>query len=189
MFVHIDFQNQQIKIQGIDAIVDSPYQGPSSGKEQADSDDPFAEAIEQVALKDNAGRVVDLDVSRNAGTLRGSLTSLDIKLPSRGTDFYFKSPRGNATVTARPIADDTVSRWASVVSILGICFGVWLVWRLSSHVRDHGTSKVFIVVGLLVIGIMSVATAFLPVFGLLAIVTAVVLIFGWVNGALVSQPS
>ncbi len=107
------------------------------------------------------------------------LGSLDIELPARGVDFYFKSPRGKATVTARPIEFRSVSRWTSALITLGVCVGVWVLCWLALWLQNVTTIRMIATVGMLLAGLVSVATAFFPIYGLVALLAAFVLIVDW----------
>jgi len=105
-----------------------------------------------------------------------ALSSLDIKLPERGIDFYFKSPRGKAQVVVRPIESQSVSRWISLLITLSVCVGgcliCWMLFRLS----QNPILRWFLTVGLLLVGVVSLALGILPVYGLLAVAGTIALI-------------
>ena len=105
-----------------------------------------------------------------------ALSSLDIKLPERGIDFYFKSPRGKAKVVVRPIESQSVSRWISLLITLSVCLGgcliCWMLFRLS----QNPILRWFLTVGLLLVGVVSLALGILPVYGLLAVAGTIALI-------------
>ena len=121
-------------------------------------------------------------VATNAGIDQGdmavlgsALSSLDIVLPERGVDFYFKSPRGKASVVVRPIETRSFSRWMSLLITIGVCIGAWVIcWSLLRLCR-YRKLRVLATAGLLLGGLISLGFAILPIYGLLAIAAAIVL--------------
>jgi hypothetical protein len=116
---------------------------------------------------------------RQASTMESSLTSLDIELPERGVDFYFKSPRGKAAVIAVPIENRTFSRWASVAIMLGGCIVAVIACWLIKWICQKPVLRVVATLGLLLGGLISLGSAFLPVYGLIAVVASIVLLVDW----------
>ncbi|MDC0294522.1 hypothetical protein OAK98_03915, partial [Mariniblastus sp.] len=108
--------------------------------------------------------------------LSSALSSLDIKLPERGVDFYFKSPRGKAKVVVRPIESKSVSRWISLLITLSICVGgcliCWMLFRLS----QNPILRLFSTALLLLVGVISLTLGILPVYGLLSVAGSIALI-------------
>ncbi len=109
------------------------------------------------------------------GIFSSALSSLDIEIPERGVSFYFKSPRGKATVTVRPLESRTFSRWLSAVITIGVCLGVWLACWCVIWFWRNSTLRVIANLGLLLGGLASLVFAVLPVYGLLALIAAIVL--------------
>ena len=105
-----------------------------------------------------------------------ALSSLDIKLPERGIDFYFKSPRGKAKVVVRPIESQSVSRWISLLITLSVCVGgcliCWMLFRLSQNPILRLISTAL----LLLAGVISLGLGILPVYGLLSVAGSIALI-------------
>lgn len=151
-------------------------------------DDPFA--IEEQAVV-RSGRVGRENLARDskksklgvdsAGGLGASLSSLDIELPERGVDFYFKSPRGKATVIVRPLDTRSFSRWTSVAVTLGVCLGAAIACWLFAWLWQKPSLRVAITLGLLIGGWISLAAAFLPVYGLISLLAAFILILDWLT--------
>ncbi len=113
------------------------------------------------------------------GVLESALSSLDIELPQRGVDFYFKSPRGKATVIVRPLDTRSFSRWTSVAITLGVCLGAAIgCWFLAWLWQKPGL-RLVATIGLLIGGWISVASAFFPVYGLIALAAAIILFIDW----------
>ena len=118
-----------------------------------------------------------------------SLTSLDIELPARGTDYFFKSPRGKATVVVRPLRSRTFSRWASLAITIGVCLGAWMLGWLLMRLWRSSTLRVIATLGLLLGGLISVASMILPVYGLIAIIGSIVLFIDWIIPPIVREES
>lgn len=113
---------------------------------------------------------------KDSVVLSSALSSLDINLPKRGVDFYFKSPRGKATVVVRPIETKSVSRWTSLLITLGVCLGGCLICWMLFRLFQNPTWRLFATVGLLLGGVISLALGILPVYGLLAMAGSIALI-------------
>ena len=113
---------------------------------------------------------------KNSIVLSSALSSLDIKLPERGVDFYFKSPRGKAKVVVRPIESQSVSRWISLLITLSVCVGgcliCWMLFRLSQNPILRLISTAL----LLLAGVISLGLGILPVYGLLSVAGSIALI-------------
>ena len=121
--------------------------------------------------------------------LGSSLSSLDIELPERGTDFYFKSPRGKATVIVRPLETGSFSRWLSVAITLGVCLGVGLACWFLIWLSGKPVLRLIATIGLLLGGLISLAVAFFPVYGLIALVASIVLLFVWTINSFLQDPT
>jgi len=115
------------------------------------------------------------------------ITSLDIQLPSRGVDFYFKSPRGGATVTARPVDAQSVSRWFSALVWLAIAVVGWFGGRVMLAIGSRAAAKTIAAWGLLLVGLVSLVTGTLPIYGLLAVCASIVLFVERVGGGRASS--
>jgi hypothetical protein len=108
--------------------------------------------------------------------LTAGLASLDIALPERGVDYFFKSPRGNVTVTARSVRQSSISHWISLLAIIGLCLLSLLVCRI---VCRFSKSKVWKWIGIALLGILglySLANGTLPVYGAIALIAAISLV-------------
>jgi hypothetical protein len=130
------------------------------------------------------GSALSLEISQSQivvdeDLLGSALSSLEIELPERGLDFYFKSPRGKATVVVRPIEARSFSGWISVLITLGVCLGLWLIGWVVFRICKSSTMRVLATGGLLLAGLLSLVTAMLPVYGLLAVVASIVLFIDW----------
>ena len=113
-----------------------------------------------------------------------ALTSLDIELPARGDDFYFKSPRGKAKVTVRPLETRFFTRWTSAMIIVAVCVGVWGSCWLVIWLRRFAAVRALATLFLLLAGLVSLVASVLPVYGLLAVAAAFVLIVDWITNAI-----
>lgn len=118
---------------------------------------------------------LDRDFGWESGVHGMSLSSLNIELPERGVDFYFKSPRGKATVVVRPVESRSFSRWMSVLITLAICVGVSLICWIAFRLCRNPTFRVVATIALLLTGLISLAFGMLPVYGLLAVIGSIVL--------------
>lgn len=115
----------------------------------------------------------------DSGLAAAALTSLDIELPARGADFFFKSPRGKAKVTVRPLKTRSVTRWSSAIAIAAVCLGIWIVCWFVLWLNRLTAARVLITMLLLLIGLLSLISSVLPFYGLLAVASAVVLFVDW----------
>ena len=120
-----------------------------------------------------------LDDDGKESVLGSSLSSLDIELPERGVDFYFKSPRGKATVIVRALETRSFSRWMSVAITLGVCIGAGIACWFLAWLCQRPVLQFFATMGLLFGGLISVVSAFFPVYGLIALLAGIVLIIDW----------
>ena len=116
----------------------------------------------------------DVDASVVDGKLQlglsaAAIASLDIELPARGADFYFKSLRGNATVSGLAVSQTNFSNWIGAISMIGLCLVLLVVWRLSHHIAKSTWLRFSGLAILLFAGFLSVVTGTLPLFGLLAL--------------------
>jgi hypothetical protein len=123
------------------------------------------------------------DGSRGVGddAMNASLTSLDIELPARGMDFYFKSPRGKATVTVRPLETRSLSRIMSAGIGIVCAFVAWLLCWLVMRAGRNAAMRGIAIVGLFLVGLVSVVAGFLPIYGLLAIATSFAFFVNWMT--------
>ena len=157
--------------------------------EDADFDDNGVvngAAVRGFALSD--GDVIENEPSKRLAlgdelksVLGSSLSSLDIELPERGVDFYFKSPRGKATVIVRPLETRAFSRWMSVATTLGVCLGAGIACWFLAWLWRNRRLRFISTVALLLAGWISLASAFLPVYGLIALVASLILILDWMT--------
>ncbi|MEL7496484.1 MAG: hypothetical protein AAFN77_02670 [Planctomycetota bacterium] len=108
---------------------------------------------------------------------RVGLASLDIELPERGVDFYFRSPRGNVEVTAVPVKQDEFMSWISIGLVIGIVLVVWLFGSAFMGAKTVGAKAGFGFV-LTSIGLVSICSGILPIFGMIALVAAVGVMVG-----------
>ena len=132
------------------------------------------------ALKPQSGSMplgdrVVLGKDAEVGDSEGYLTSLEIELPARGVDYYFSSPRGNASVTVRPLVSKTFANLTSAMILIGVSLGVWIVVLIGQRIERSKILRMSAVVGLALAGLISVLTSTLPIYGLLAIVAAIAL--------------
>ncbi len=157
-------------------------------------DDVFADGdtVRDLALGDvgNENGLTGSTLGEERSDVFGSsLSSLNIELPERGVDYYFKSPRGKATVIVRPLETKFVSRWMSVVTTLGVCLGLGIVCWFGAWFWRKPKRRLAGTIGLLLGGWISLTWALLPVYGLVALVAAVILIFDWATRAIWSDPT
>ena len=154
--------------------------GGGMGYFEAEGQDPIS--LSNLGKNLN-GSSLGLDLGFAAGqsgkdsvVLSSALSSLDINLPERGVDFYFKSPRGKATVVVRPIETKSFSRWTSLLITLGVCVGGCLICWMLFRLFQNPTLRLFATAGLLLGGVISLALGILPVYGLLAMAGSIALI-------------
>ena len=156
--------------------------GMGSGRFERDSDDGrflFENDINGNQLR-GVSRGPGLPIEgKEFSILESSLSSLDIELPERGVDFYFKSPRGKAAVIAMPLETRSFSRWMSVAITLGVCLVVAIVCWFFTWLCQIPLLRVFATLALLLGGLISLGSSFFPVYGLIAVVTSIVLIVDW----------
>ncbi len=121
------------------------------------------------------------------GKLSAALTSLDIELPVRGADYYFKAPRGKASVTARTIEASSVSRWSSAIITVVVCVFLWIGCLVFLSLARRRAMRFVGAVTLVVAGVVSVITGFLPIYGLIAVATGCALFVDWLTRTVWSQ--
>jgi len=142
-------------------------------------------ALRSANLRPTDGRE---NVDRTESVLGSSLSSLEIELPARGTDFYFKSPRGKATVIVRPLESRSFSRWLSVAITLGVCLGVGLACWFLIWLSQKPGLRLLATIGLLFGGLFSLVASLFPVYGLIALVASIVLLVVWSINSFVQDP-
>ena len=167
---------QQYKVPG-------QYQSEGERLGLGGNNDPFGN--DDVAKRNQSGQFgPESDrVSKTAG-LGSSLSSLDIELPARGVDFYFKSPRGKATVIARPLESRSFSRWISVGVSIGVCVGILAACWIFSFVSRKPALRRTAIVGVLFFGLVSLVSWFLPIYGFIALISSLILL---IHGAINSM--
>ena len=156
-----------------------PGENKPEGNFDIGGDDPFGK--DGVAKRGQERQDGQLASEEESG-LGSSLSSLDIELPARGVDFYFKSPRGKATVIARPLETRSFSRWMSVGISIGVCVGVVVACWILSWISRKPFLRRSAIVGVLFIGLVSLVSWFLPIYGFIALLgAAILLIHGAIN--------
>lgn len=108
---------------------------------------------------------------------RVGLTSLDIELPERGVDFYFRSPRGNVNVTAVPMKQSEFRSWLSLGLVVGLVIILWLTYSIFARTKNT-SGRVALGVVVAFAGLCSMCSGFLPAFGVLAIVASIGILIG-----------
>lgn len=157
--------------------------GPQSGP------DPFARGIPATEkfLENSPQRRItfggalnsDTGINPNSPLDDAHLGSLDIDLPERGVDYYFKSPRGKATVMVRPIETRSFSRWMSALITIGVCVAVWgACWLVFAFCRRNSL-RIIGLAFLLLAGLVSLVSGVLPVYGLIAVAASIILMVDW----------
>jgi hypothetical protein len=104
------------------------------------------------------------------------LASLDIELPARGVDYYFKSPRGNVSVSARAIPRSDLNRGFGIIAIIIACSVVWLGAKAIRWFARSRIVKWVAIFTLVIGGCYSLVTGILPVYGTLALLIGITLI-------------
>ena len=156
-----------------------PGENKPEGNFDIGGDDPFGK--DGVAKRGQERQDGQLASEEESG-LGSSLSSLDIELPARGVDFYFKSPRGKATVIARPLETRSFSRWLSVGISIGVCVGIVVACWIFSWISRKPFLRRSAIVGVLFIGLVSLVSWFLPIYGFIALLgAAILLIHGAIN--------
>ena len=156
-----------------------PGENKPEGNFDIGGDDPFGK--DGVAKRGQERQDGQLASEEESG-LGSSLSSLDIELPARGVDFYFKSPRGKATVIARPLETRSFSRWMSVGISIGVCVGVVVACWILSWISRKPFLRRSAIVGVLFIGLVSLVSCFLPIYGFIAVIgSTILLVHGAIN--------
>ena len=148
---------------------------------------PFGDAEETESRERLLATGPGSDIS--GAVLGSSLSSLDIDLPERGVSFYFKSPRGKASVVAMPLETRSFSRWMSVAITLGVCVGVGITCWFLAWLCQKPVLRGFATIGLFLGGLISLTSAFFPVYGLIALAASMVLIFEWLAHSIWQAPA
>lgn len=102
---------------------------------------------------------------------REPLPGLSIDFPVRGTAYYFTTPRGDETITARAISHRFTERFIRlVVAIVAVAIVAFAAWFLS---RQNFTGLVGrrLANVMIVLGMISLLGGVLPVVGLLTVIT------------------
>jgi hypothetical protein len=154
---------------------------------------PEAAPAQQQAqvLADSAGRPLarsagaDFDVSDGmsvTGQLAAvgplGLTSLEFELPERGTTYYFTTPRGNVTLTARPLETRVLHRVTSVLGLVALAAAMWLVWQLARRMIGSRSRRIVAGATICLAGILLLLLIGLPVYGLAIFVGGVLVMLG-----------
>ena len=103
------------------------------------------------------------------------LASLTVDMPIRGKAFYFTTPRGEVTITARSLSQAAIAtlEHAGVVVAALILSGI--IYRFALRPRPQRRDATIAATLLIVLGLASVAMGLLPVLGLAAFLFGLVL--------------
>jgi hypothetical protein len=105
------------------------------------------------------------------------LASLDIKLPQRGVEYLFTTPRGDVEISARSIATPHYQRMLHFLLIVGVVIGAAIACQVTLylHAKLSRPVKGLALVGL---GFLSLLLGVLPIAGLIAFLVGVVILLG-----------
>ena len=159
--------------------IDSSGNAPANRRQESSSESRSDVQIADLGLMQQAGNNPLVGGQASDGVLGSALSSLDIELPARGVDYYFKSPRGKATVVVRPIQARSFSRWASVLVTIGGCIAIWLISWIMIRLCSYPTIRALGTVALLLGGMTSLGLSILPIYGLLAVLASIAMFVDW----------
>ena len=94
------------------------------------------------------------------------LASLDFELPQRGQVFYFTTPRGKVTITARPLRGELRERLVNATWLLGMVLALLLIVAVVRRLTCSRTGRIVSVIILCGIGLLMVVMLTFPLFGL-----------------------
>ena len=109
--------------------------------------------------------------------------SLDVEIPTDGSkynEFLFTTPRGDLTITARPVSNFLTTRLAGIVWLAGIVALAWVLTRRG--VRNAGqiiARSPFTGLLLIALGIAALISHILPMAGLLLGVVGICQLTSW----------
>ncbi len=108
------------------------------------------------------------------------LASLDFELPQRGQEFFFTTPRGEVTITARPLRDELRERLVNLLWLLGMVLALLLIAAVVRRLTHSRTGRIVSVCILCGIGLLMVLMLTFPLFGLAMFFGGILLaVDGW----------
>jgi len=102
------------------------------------------------------------------------LSSLDVDLPERGTEFLFTTPRGKIEITALPISAPLASRLARLLGIVVAVLVLAVAYRFLRRIGRWLAGSKLGAALLFLAGLFSLLFALFPIAGLVALVVGIV---------------
>jgi len=106
----------------------------------------------------------------------GYLASLDVDFPVRGREYFFSTPRGEVQLSAQGMATRTSQRLYAIMTVLVVAVGLWASYLISLRLAVTRWGMIAMVLALALLGSVSLAQQYLPVYGGLALLVAMVLV-------------
>ncbi len=150
-----------------------------SGQQQGQQQAPQTES--QFTAGDQDADFLDLTTS--TGTPQqglAGLASLDFELPERGQVFYFTTPRGDVTITARPLRGELGQRLVNLLWLAAIALALAIVMAVVRRLTRSRTGFVVSVIFLCGMGLLMIMMFTFPLFGLAMFFGGILLaVDGW----------
>ncbi len=128
---------------------------PAAGGQQMQQQADFDMALPLVTS------VVNTEVPGRAG-----LASLGFELPTRGSVYYFTTPRGEVEITARPVDRQLQSRLANFATLLAVIGALLIAIGVIRNLARTHRGRVTAVILLCCAGLGMILFGFFPVFGI-----------------------
>jgi hypothetical protein len=97
---------------------------------------------------------------------RTGLASLDFELPTRGQVFFFKTPRGEVEITARPVKREFSNRLLNLGLLLGMLVALGIATAVFRRVSQSRVGRIVSVLVLCGAGLVMMLFMVFPIFGL-----------------------
>lgn len=125
--------------------------------------------------------VGDFSVAQPRDTRTSSLnrtafmSSLDVEMPERGQEFLFSTPRGDAKLSMQGISQSVYQRLQTVVGLVIAIAIISLVYRTLRAIAQRTWGARLLAIGLMIGGVISLLSGYLPLYGCLAILLAIII--------------
>ncbi len=93
------------------------------------------------------------------------LASLEFELPHRGQTFYFTTPRGNVTISARPLRRELSQRLVNFLWLVGILAALVVIVAVVRRISGSRAGRIASVVLLCGVGLLMIILLTFPLFG------------------------
>jgi hypothetical protein len=128
-----------------------------------------------VSVTDAEGPVAEGYSTIPAAAGETGLTSLDVRLPERGVEYLFTTPRGDIEITARNVPTEQVHRVLGLLAILAAVIALVIAYRIGRAIFASTSQRVRAIVSIL-LGVVSFVGGVLPIVGIILIVWGIVML-------------